>query len=259
MAICRVAVGEIAPELSPGSQAWTDLIRDLERLRPDLFVLNELPFGPWLAARPDYDRDAWRACVAAHEHGVAAVRELGVPTVLGSRAVDLDGRLCNQGFIWRRAAGLEAIHTKQHLPRSPGYWETSWTQPGRQRFQLTQAGPLRVGMLICTDIMFNEHARQYGRDEVDLIVVPRATPPLVAHQFEVALQMTAIVSGCYVASSDRRGTDSAGEAFAGRGCIINPIGQTVAATSFFSRVAVHDIDTDFVRGQQQRYPCNVVD
>jgi len=143
MAICRVAVGEIAPELSPGSQAWTDLIRDLERLQPDLFVLNELPFGPWLAARPGYDRDAWRACVAAHEQGVAAVHELGVPTVLGSRAVDLDGRRCNQGFIWRHAAGLEAIHTKQNLPPPPGYWETGWTKRGRSDFSL--ARPDRCG------------------------------------------------------------------------------------------------------------------
>lgn len=259
MAVYRVAVGEIAPELLPGSEAWAGLIHDLERIQPDLFVLNELPFGSWLAARPEYDPDAWRACVADHQKGLAAVHELGVPIVLGSRAVDLDGRRCNQGFIWRHDAELEAMHTKQHIPRSPGYWETTWTEPDALRFQIAHAGPLRVGMLICTDIMFNEHARQYGRDGVDLIVVPRATPPVVWHQFEVALQMTAIVSGCYVASSDRRGTDSAGEPFAGRGCIINPIGQTVAVTSFFSRVAVHDIDTDFVSGQQKRYPCNVID
>lgn len=72
--------------------------------------------------------------------------------------------------------------------------------------------------------------------------------------------MTAIVSGCSVASSDRRETDSAGEPFAGRGCIINPTpGQAVAVTAFFSRVAVHDIDTDFVSGQQKRYPCHRVD
>ena len=259
MTICRVAVGEVAPELSVGSQAWTDLIGELERLQPDLFVLNELPFGRWLAARPDYDRDAWRASVAAHEKGLAAVHELGVPTVLGSRAVDLDGRRCNQGFIWRHAAGLEAMHTKQHLPRSPGYWETSWTEPGQAA---VSDCPRRSVAGRHADL--HRHHVQRTRpavrtDGVDLIVVPRATPPLVSHQFEVALQMTAIVSGCYVASSDRRGIDSAGEAFAGRGCIINPIGQTVAATSFFSRVAVHDIDTDFVRGQQQRYPCNVVD
>ena len=259
MAICRVGVGEMAPELSPGTEGWERLIHDLAQIQPDLLVLNELPFGSWVAARPEYDPDVWHACVRAHEKGLAALHELGVPIVLGSRAVAVDGRRCNQGFIWRQDTGLQSLHTKQHLPRSPGYWETSWTEPGAQRFQIAQVGPLRVGMLICTDIMFNEHARQYGRDGVDLIVVPRAMPPLVSHQFAVALQMTAIVSGCYVASSNRRGTDSAGEPFEGRGCIINPIGQTVAQTSFFSRVAVHAIDTDFVASQKKRYPCNVVD
>ena len=259
MALCRVAVGEIAPELSPETEDWERLKHDLGQMQPDLFVLNELPFDPWAAARPEYDPDVWQACVAAHEQGLAALHDLGIPIILGSRAVRVDGQRCNQGFIWRHDTGLQPIHTKQHIPRSPGYWETTWTEAGALRFRMVEAGPVRIGMLICTDIMFSEHARQYGQDGVHLIVVPRAMPPLVSHQFEAALQITAIVSDCYIASSNWRGTDSAGEPFEGRGVIINPVGQTVAETSFFSRIAVHDIDTDFVTAQQQRYPCNVVD
>ena len=45
MVICRVGVGEMAPELSPGTEGWERLIHDLAQIQPDLLVLNELPVG----------------------------------------------------------------------------------------------------------------------------------------------------------------------------------------------------------------------
>ena len=83
-------------------------------------------------------------------------------------------------------------------------------------------------------------------------------PPDAAHVFDIALQMTAIVSGCYVASSNRTGRDSAGERFEGRGCVIDPRGNTVAQTSYHQRIAVHEQSTDFIAWKKSVYPCNVV-
>ena len=258
MTIHRVAVGELDPELRPGTPSWKALIQELERARPDLFVLNELPFGAWLAARESFDPSAWKQSIVDHAEGVGALHELGVPVVVGTRAVEVDGRRCNEGFVWTADGAVRPVHTKQHIPDSPGYRETTWTEPGRRSFEIARAGSLRIGFLICTDIMWNEHARSYGRDGVDLIVVPRAMPPDAAHVFDIALQMTAIVSGCYVASSNRTGRDSGGERFEGRGCVIDPRGNTVAQTSYYQRIAVHELSTDFIAWKKSVYPCNVV-
>jgi N-carbamoylputrescine amidase len=111
--------------------------------------------------------------------------------------------------------------------------------------------------MICTDVMFTEHARQYRRDGVHLIAVPRAMPVEAAHIFDVALQMAAISSGCYVASSNRCGRDPAGGIFEGRGCIVNPGGQTVAQSSPFDRIVVHEVSTEYVAWKQNYYPCDV--
>ena len=258
MSTVRVAVGEMNAALLPGTESWASLVGDLRRARPDIFVFNELPFGPWLSARPSFDSAAWKQSVADHEAGIAALDELGVGVVLGSRSVERQGRRCNEGFVWTPQQGVQAVHTKQHIPNTPpSYCETVWYEPGELRFQIAQAGPVRVGFLICTDVMFTEHARQYGRDGVHLIAVPRAMPVEAAHIFDVALQMAAVSSGCYVASSNRVGQDSAGGLFEGRGCIVDPGGRTVAQSSPFDRVVVRDISTEFVAWKQAYYPCDV--
>ncbi len=257
MPLVRIGVAENATELEPGTEDWTALRSDLKRSQPDLLVLNELPFGPWLAARERFDGAAWEDSLAAHAAGLAALPELGVPAVVGTRPVDLGGHRCNQAFVWTQGGDFVFPHTKQHIPDSPGYRETTWTEPGEVRFEIVEVSGLRIGFLICTDIMFTEHARQYGREGVDLIVVPRAMPPGAAHTFDVALRMTAIVSGCSVASSNRGGRDSAGEPFEGRGCIIDPLGNTVAQTSSHQRLVVHEISTDFSDWKKTVYPCNV--
>jgi N-carbamoylputrescine amidase len=257
MALVQVGVVEMAAELQPGTEDWAALRREIERLRPQLLVLNELPFGPWLAAREQFDGAAWEDSIAAHAAGLEALPELGVPIVLGTRPADLAGRRCNQAFVWSHDASLMFPHTKQHIPDSPGYRETTWTEPGETCFEVVEALGLRIGFLICTDLMFTEHAREYGREGVDLIVAPRAMPPGAAHTFDIALQMTAIVSGCSVASSNRRGRDSVGEQFEGRGCIIDPLGSTVAQTSSHQPLVVHEISTDFSDWKQTIYPCNV--
>ena len=257
MSVQRIGMGEFDSELRPGSDSWRDLVAELHRTQPDLLVLNELPFGPWLAARERFDGAAWEESIAEHEAGVAALPELGIPVVVGTRPADVDGRRCNQAFVWTSDAKLAFPHTKQHIPHGQGYHETTWTEPGETSFEVTEIGGLRIGFLICTDIMFTEHAREYGRGGVDLIVVPRAMPPLASHTFDVALQMTAIVSGCWVASSNRGGRDTAGEPFEGRGCLIDPLGNTVGQTSSRQPLLVQEISTDFSDWKKSVYPCDV--
>ena len=252
-----MAVIEAAPELAADTDEWRALAGALSRLAPDLLVLNELPFGRWLASSSTFDADAWRDSIALHERCVAQLGELGVPAIVGSRPAERDGVRCNEGFVWRSGRGADAIHTKQHLPHGAGYWETHWTDPGPAPWQVFEAAGLKLGMMICTDIMFPEHARTYGREGVQLIVSPRAMPPGSTSLFDPALKMAAVVSGCYVASSNRGGRDSVGEPYEGRGCVISPLGVVLGQTGRFDPVVAVDIDTAQVAWKQGVYPCDV--
>jgi len=257
MAKIRIAVAEVAPNLNPDTDDWKRLSERIQETGADIFIFNELPFGGWLPSQNAFDEKKFDESVAAHDKALAVLDTLGVANILGSRLTVQDDIRVNSGFLWTKKGGIKDFYTKQHIPFSPGYWESAWYEAGPRKFPIIEVAGLKVGMLICTDIMFNEHARAYGRGGAHLIAVPRAMPPLAAGFFDSALAMGAVASGCYVASSNRTGMNDMGEPFEGRGCIYNPAGQTVALTNLFTDVASFDIDTDMVDWKQAIYPCDV--
>lgn len=253
----KVGVCEMTPELAPGSSEWDALRRTLEREKAELLVLNEMPFGEWVAAVPEFDADMWKRACEAHEAGVARLEELGCPVVAGSRARNLELRRVNEAFVWTSADGATGAHTKQFFPDEEGYYEARWFEAGERHFNVVPAGDVRVGFLLCTEVMFNEHARHYGRSGAQAILVPRAVGKASLSRWLVAMRMAAIVSGCYVLTSNRGGVDSKGQLFGGRGWIIDPEGEMVAQTSAATPVVFHEIDPELVARAQTEYPCYV--
>jgi N-carbamoylputrescine amidase len=71
------------------------------------------------------------------------------------------------------------------------------------------------------------------------------------------MRMAAIVSGCYVLSSNRSGADSRGQIFGGRGWVVDPEGEVLAQSSATAPVVFHEIDTEWVARAQKDYPCYV--
>jgi N-carbamoylputrescine amidase len=257
MARIKVGVCESPPELMPGSSDWRALCRAVERESPDLFLLNEMPFGKWIASGPSFASAPWDEACALHEEGTVRLAELGAPVVAGTRARIVEGRRVNEAFVWTRDGGAAGVHTKQYFPDEEGFYEARWFEPGERHFRVAEAGPVRGGFLICTEVMFNERARQYGRGGAEVIFVPRAAGRASLPRWMVAMKMAAIVSGCYVLSSNRGGADSRGQVFGGSGWVVTPEGEVVAQTSETTPVVFHEIATEAVATAQKDYPCYV--
>jgi N-carbamoylputrescine amidase len=253
----RVAVCELPPEMEPGSAAWQELAARVRSAKPALLLLNEMPFGPWIAAGEEPDAEIFERSRLLHEKGVARFQELGATVVLGTRPTRHGERQVNEAFVWTKETGLTPAHTKQYFPNEEGYYEARWFTAGERHFRVAEAGPARVGFLICTEIMFNEHARRYGRQGAQLIAVPRAVGRASLPRWLVAMQMAALVSGCYVITSNRGGRDSRGQTFGGCGWVIDPGGEKLAQTSKQTPVVFYDLDLEAVARAQREYPCYV--
>jgi predicted amidohydrolase len=247
----RVAIMQGPDGLTAGSSAWAGLEAAIQAVRPQVLVTNEMPFGPWLAQDNMFDEAAAATSLATHDSGVEILQKLEVPIVLSSRPVRCGGRLANEAFALI-SEKYHFAHQKHYFPDEPGWYETAWFQTGRPGFDVVDVGGLKVGFLLCTELFFNEWARHYGRLGATLIAVPRASGESVGHWLTAA-SMAAIVSGCYVVSSNR----IANATFGGRGFAVGPDGSLIAETSHSHPVVAFDVDPDRSAQQRTQYPCYV--
>jgi N-carbamoylputrescine amidase len=251
----KVSVCQLPDELSTSDSPWRRLVRRIERDRPDIVLLNEMPFGPWIARGHTFDASVAAASVYLHETALSALSELPV-AIVGSRPVEARGKLANEAFLISRGA-YHVIHHKHYFPQEPGFFECSWFTPEKPGFEAVEYRGLRIGVLLCTELMFTEWARHYRRQGVHVIVSPRASCTSM-RAWDAAARMAAIVSGCYVLSSNRV-SDSAGSEprFGGRGFAYSPTGELIGETSNSVPLISVDVDKGLVAEAQRNYPCYV--
>ncbi|WP_254632429.1 MULTISPECIES: carbon-nitrogen hydrolase family protein [Achromobacter] len=251
----RICMMEGPVDLQPAGATWEGLAERIVELAPDLLVTNEMPFGPWLAADPVYDAERAAASVRLHEAGLAALAALGVPAIVSSRPVPAGERLANEAFALQDGR-YTRLHHKQYFPEEPGFFEATWFRPAFEGFEVFEVGGIRLGVQLCTELMFNEHSRRYGRAGAELIVVPRASA-LSVGRWLTAGAMAALVSGCYVVSSNRAGRAQTGQVFGGAAFAFQPDGELLARTGDAESIVTIEVDPARSRAQQSCYPCYV--
>jgi N-carbamoylputrescine amidase len=149
-------------------------------------------------------------------------------------------------------------HRKRRLPDEPGFRETAWYAPGTEIPRVGPAAGAGVGALTCSDAMFPDAARALGRRGADLLLVPRATPAEARsmRRWSVMLRADAIVSGAYVISVNRVGTEG-GIEFAGHSVVVAPDGEVLLEMGADPGVEVVELQLDVARAAKHAYPVLV--
>jgi N-carbamoylputrescine amidase len=251
----RIAFVEWPEALSTGEAEWLNLKNSVTATRPDILVTNELPFGPWLADDSAFSENVANLSLREHEKGLEGLIDLALPAVISSRPVWNGKRLANEAFVLEDGVA-RPLHRKQYFPNEPGWFETAWYAKDNSGFSVAEVLGIKVGVLLCTEAMFNERARWYGKQEASLIVIPRATGRDI-ESWKIAGAMASLVAGTYVVSSNRVGRSKAGTQFGGGGFAYAPQGQLLAVTSSTNPVQTLDLDPALPALAQHAYPCYV--
>jgi N-carbamoylputrescine amidase len=251
----RIGFVEWPETLSAGDPKWGQLQGAITAARPDIVLTNELPFGPWLAENAAFSEDAARLSLRAHDQGLEGLIDLDLPAVISSRPVRSGKRLANEAFVLENRA-IRPLHRKQYFPNEPGWFETEWYTGDGSGFAVAEVLGIKMGVLLCTEAMFNEHARAYGRRGASLIVVPRATG-VNLESWKIAGAMASLVSGAYVVSSNRVGIGPCGTHFGGGGYAYAPHGRLLAVTDSAHPMQILELDPKISALAQREYPCYV--
>lgn len=87
-----------------------------------------------------------------------------------------------------------------------------------------------IGLQVCYDIRFPELSRKIILNGANLLVISAAWPKVRKEHWTSILKTRAIENQCYIAASNRTGTD-AGISFAGNSMIISPLGEILESLS----------------------------
>lgn len=251
----RIAFVEWPEALSTDDAHWQKLRDSMTAARPDILVTNELPFGPWLADAAVFSEAEAHLSLRAHEKGLEGLIDLNLPAVVSSRPVWNGKRLANEAFVLENGV-VRALHRKQYFPNEPGWFESEWYAGDASGFEVAEVLGVKVGVLVCTEAMFNEHARAYGKRNASLLVIPRASGTNI-EPWKIAGAMASLVSGAYVVSSNRIGRSRGGTEFGGGGFAYAPQGRLLAVTSRANPVRTLDLDPKETAAAQRAYPCYV--
>jgi N-carbamoylputrescine amidase len=200
---------------------------------------------------------------------MARLGDLEAPVVTGTRPTLRDGRRLNQAFIWTRETGPVSLHEKRYLPQEEGFWEAGWYDRGEPEFVTRRVGipggrrgggsaeaaePV-VGALICTEIWFNRHARDYGEAGAHLLLCPRATLLPSTDKWIAGGRAAAVVSGAFCLSSNFGGPAGAQGRWGGAGWVVDPEeGDVLGVTSAEIPFLTLDIDLARAEAAKNSYP-----
>jgi N-carbamoylputrescine amidase len=253
----RIAFVEWPEGLSTDDAGWRMLNDSVIAARPDILLTNELPFGPWLADAAAFSEADANLSLRAHEKGLEGLIDLNLPAVISTRPVWNGNRLANEAFVIENGA-VRALHRKQYFPAETGWFESEWYAGDASGFELAEVQGVKVGVLVCTEAMFNERARAYGRQGASLLVVPRASGTNI-EPWKLAGAMASLVSGAYVVSSNRIGRSRGGTQFGGGGFAYAPQARLLGVTSPDEPVRTLDLDPKESESAQKEYPCYVAE
>jgi len=246
----KVTVCEFPDEADRQGPAWTALVDYVAETRPDVVVLPEMPFCQWIFVGDRVDEKLWQQALDRHDTMIGRFGELATGWVMSSRPIEHAARRMNEAFLWSAGTGYLRVRRKWYLPDAPTARETTWFASGDKNFTAVWADGLQVGFQLCSEMMFPEHARDLGFAQAHMIAQPRASSG--GKRWRIASEMSAIASGSYVASANRRSFER--DWFGGGSWLLSPEGQALAETSVEHPFATAEIDLDTAERAKRSYP-----
>ena len=253
----KVTVCQITAALDELDNNWNQLVEHTSQKRSDLVLLPEMTFYPWICSLKTVDPQLWKKAVESHELRIQNLSELGANIVIGTRPIidQMSNKRYNVGYVWSKKSGIQDIHKKYYLPDEEGFWEATWYERGEKSFQIVEIEGIKIGFLICTELWFMHHAREYANQGVHILVSPRGTPQETVDKWVTGGRTAAVISGAYCLSSNQQGVASDKKTnLGGVGWITDPEGIVLGTTGEQEPFITLEIDLKYAEESKSTYP-----
>jgi len=207
--------------------AWEDKSRNFRNLgelisplfnKTDIVILPEM-FNTGFSMKPA------ELCESSYGETFSWMKDIahsGDFGVCGSYIVK-EGQYFYNRWVFVSPENETWYYDKRHLFSMGG--EDRLFAPGKSRLIFSFRGT-RIIPFICYDLRFPVWSRNH--DEYDLVIYSANWPAVRQNVWKTLLKARAIENQCYVAGSNRTGTDGEGIVYSGESMIINSRGGLIA-------------------------------
>jgi len=144
-----------------------------------------------------------------------------------------DNNLFRNRFVFVSQDGRSWHYDKRHLFSMAD--ENRAFSPGEERL-IFSFGGTRITLFICYDLRFPVWSR--NRNDYDLAIYSANWPAGRREGWNTLLKARAIENQCYVAGSNRIGTDGNGVSYCGDSMIVDPYGKVMAGTNLIEEGSI---------------------
>ncbi|MRJ06110.1 MAG: nitrilase [Epsilonproteobacteria bacterium] len=228
----KVAIAQFRPKLSPDNLRKHWLLG--QSTDADIVIFPELSMNGY-KIKDALLEDAFEVDYFQQ------LRSMGKDVVLGA-AIREGAKVFNSGIYISKDEIF--IHRKVHLPTYGVFEEGRFFFPGNgfETFE-TKAG--KTTLLICEDAFSGDAFNFISREKPDLTIVLSASPArgfkdgglLIEEQWDAILKSLAVLSGGYVAFSNRVGFED-GLGFWGGSRLVNPLGEVEVKAPYFDEAII---------------------
>lgn len=169
--------------------------------------------------------------------------------ICGSYMVSEGGLVYNR-WVFVAPGEERYVYDKRH-PFSIG-GEDKYFSPGKNRLVFSFKG-VRISPYICYDLRFPVWSR--NKNDTDLMIFAANWPAARKNVWNILLKARAIENQCYVAGSNRIGTDGNGITYSGESMIIDPRGDIMSvADPDTEQCITSDISMDELVDFRRKFP-----
>ena len=130
--------------------------------------------------------------------------------------------------------------------------EDRFFSAGKSRVTFSFRG-VRISPYICYDLRFPVWSR--NRNDSDLIIYSANWPEIRRNVWNTLIKARAIENQCYVAGSNRTGTDGTGIKYCGDSTIINPWGESIVSAGRDKECSISaEISTTELSDFRKKFP-----
>ena len=144
-----------------------------------------------------FSQDEANVSLRDHEKGLGGLIDLNLPAIISPGLCGTENGSPTKHSCLRAERFVPCTGNSIFQMSRDGL-KANGTQAIVRALSVAEVLGIKVGVLVCTEAMFNERARAYGRQGASLIVIPRASGREI-ESWKIAGAMASIVSGAYVA------------------------------------------------------------